>query len=967
MPEIRDSSFDFRTATNTTLVLPAVNVVAGDLMLAIISIDTGTSAVTATGWTELFRNTSTSQLVVMYKISDGTEGDVTFTYALETCVGCMISIKDVNTTNPFGSTPIWNVVAGGTTAKVTMQTVTTNVANSLLLFAHGRSTIGIPSFLEGPVSSIFAGDGGAESLAVGWGFQASTGTTPANVVSSGISVGAGPKAVIQICPPSGGATVIPTYCAADSSLYIDPINGTSAYNGNTALAITADTGFSTSLGGLTAADAAVTAVADVGINSFHSVGRLTSISASKNLAGLELVILDANRPNVTGKNVLVHVGPSTEGQLQRFSSVASGRGIWFGMRSAAASNWKIWQVYGVENGSTRHSPVIINESAGNTKSTNGTLDTTLVKAFGFWVSGSGVTTTIWDFASLWALDTCTIAGGIAAFPINIPGIVKAAATGKERKSVVLQGTNQALLLSLIQIGDGGTNPVYLDLNGTAIEFPRQYNESTSQATYNSADNICGLIYYAGASDTIKHRNSVVSSASRYKWGLHASSSTSASYDFSGLSVIGAGTITLNRAITITELTINDYSTLDVTGLTMNSCTILNMPATSDSITTTSATVFNTCSITTTSVTAGNRWASVATADLDMFTSCTFTGSSTSGHAIRLSTTGTVSITGNTFTTYGPAAFSFHTQTDVDPTGDTITKASHGYATGNPIYYQDQGGTDTIGLIDGTLYYVRADSSSLLGFFPTSADATNNTNRIALSDGAAGQTHYIYSAAAAIYNNSGGAVTINVTNGTSPSIRNSDGSSTTVNNNVTLTVAIKDTAGSAIPGVEVAIFQDNTARTVVLASTPTNASGEVSTSAAQNLGAIIIRARQNTNLASFLTSATGIDDINDYVKLTGHKFQTGDKVSYSRNGGSQNIGISDNSTWWLRAVDTNNVSLHPSVGDAIANTNKQAIAVAGSETHKLDPLRYVPASATGTIASGAFSAQITMITDDIATG
>jgi len=716
MPAIRDSSFNFNTSTGTTLVLPAVNLVANDLLIAFICIDTGTAAVTSTGWTELFRTTSTSQLVCMYKISNGTETDVTFTYTLETAVGCLISIKDVNTTNPFGATPVFNSVASATTAKITMQQITTTIPNSLVLYANGRSAVGIPSFLEGAVTSLFAGDGGAESLAVGWGFQPSAGLTPNNIVASALAAVAGVRAVIQIAPPSGGATVIPTYCASDSSIYVNPINGTSAYNGDTALAATADTGFSTSLGGLVAADATVAAVADVGINSFHSVGRITSISASKNLSGAELVLLDANRPNITGKNILVHLGPSTEGQLQRFSSVASGRGIWFGVRSGAASNFKIWQVYGVENGSARHKPVIINSSALNVKATNGTLDTTLAKAFGFWVSGSGVTTTIWDFASLWVLDTCAVSGGIAAFPMDISGITNAASTGKERKNIVQQGEKQALFLSHIQIGNGGTYPVYLNLDGTAIEFPKQYDESIAQASYNSVDNVCGLTYYAGASDVIKHINSVVSSSSRYKWGLHASSSASASYDFSGLSVIGAGTITLAIAITITELTINNYSTLDISNADLVDCTILNVPSVNDSMTSNASTSITGSTINVTGVTAGNRWCSVANPSI--FSNSTFIGSGTTGHAIRITTAGTYSLNNLIFTSFG-------------------------------------------------------------------ANATNFS---------------------AIHNDSGGLVTLNISGGTTPTIRNGAGASTVVNNSVSITIE----GNVSLLGAEVRIYDlDNT--------------------------------------------------------------------------------------------------------------------------------------------------------------
>jgi len=60
--------------------------------------------------------------------------------------------------------------------------------------------------------------------------------------------------------------------------------------------------------------------------------------------------------------------------------------------------------------------------------------------------------------------------------------------------------------------------------------------------------------------------------------------------------------------------------------------------------------------------------------------------------------------------------------------------------------------------------------------------------------------------AAIYNNSGGAVTINVTNlGDTPTVRNGTGASTTINNAVNLTVNVEDEAGSPVQSARVAIY------------------------------------------------------------------------------------------------------------------------------------------------------------------
>lgn len=659
MPAIRSVSWNATTvATGTTLTIPLPTYAQNDLLIAIIESDTTGGTWTSSGWTHVTGSPSanTSQLVVMYKIAGASETDPTFTATTaESYNGCIISIRDVNTTNPFGTTPVINFATQAAAAKFNMQQITTNVANALVLYAFANSSLGVTNFLEGPVYSLVAADGVAESLAVGWGFQPTAGLTPANVGCSTIVSGAGVKLALQIAPPSGGATVIPTYCAGDSSLYINPLNGTTAYNGDTAMAATADTNFGTSLGGKTAADGTVAAATDVGINSFHSVARLTSISGSKNMAGMELVLATANKPNVAGKNVLVHIGPSTEGQLQRMSSVASGAGVWFGMRSAA-SVYKIWQVWGVENGGGRHTPVVINSQAANPKATAGTLTDTSIAAFGFWVGGNGVTTTIWDFASLWALDTTIVAGGNATEPVDIPGIVAAAATGKERKSVVRQGAKQALVLGPIQFGNGGTNPIYMDLDATAIEFPRQANAAMAEVAYNSANNVAGLTYYAGATDTIKHHDSVVSSPSPYHWRIHASSNVAATYDFSGLQVIGAGDVQLRALNTaFAFMTFGKCGTVYANGAKIEDCEF--KPA------------------------AGVTALSSGAPNLlkrNLFTSAG------TGHGLVITTPGTYSFEGNTFTGYA---------------------ATNG-TTGNEAVYNNSGGAVTLNVTGATAPSIR---------------------------------------------------------------------------------------------------------------------------------------------------------------------------------------------------------------------------------------------------------------------
>lgn len=76
--------------------------------------------------------------------------------------------------------------------------------------------------------------------------------------------------------------------------------------------------------------------------------------------------------------------------------------------------------------------------------------------------------------------------------------------------------------------------------------------------------------------------------------------------------------------------------------------------------------------------------------------------------------------------------------------------------------------------------------------------------------------------AAGYNNSGGAVTINVTdNGDGPTIRNGSGASTTVNNAVTLTINVKGEAGNDIEGARVRIQKQSDGSLVTQGTTNTS--------------------------------------------------------------------------------------------------------------------------------------------------
>jgi hypothetical protein len=81
--------------------------------------------------------------------------------------------------------------------------------------------------------------------------------------------------------------------------------------------------------------------------------------------------------------------------------------------------------------------------------------------------------------------------------------------------------------------------------------------------------------------------------------------------------------------------------------------------------------------------------------------------------------------------------------------------------------------------------------------------------------------------ATVYNDSGGAVTINVTGGNTPTVRNGTGASTSVVSSVPVTITVQDSAGDAIEGARV-FLEEDPGGTDVISYDTTNASGQVTT-------------------------------------------------------------------------------------------------------------------------------------------
>jgi hypothetical protein len=153
-----------------------------------------------------------------------------------------------------------------------------------------------------------------------------------------------------------------------------------------------------------------------------------------------------------------------------------------------------------------------------------------------------------------------------------------------------------------------------------------------------------------------------------------------------------------------------------------------------------------------------------------------------GHAFEIICEG-FNTSNNTYIGFWEPAINgwkFDTSSGVNTTTNVITtNANHGHSTGDAVYYNKEGGSVSVGLLDGAKYYVNVKSATEFTMHATKAAATQNVNAISLiSTGA--EVHSVYNSKAVVYNNSGSDVSINVTPGsTIPSFRNEIGSSTII--------------------------------------------------------------------------------------------------------------------------------------------------------------------------------------------
>ncbi|QQG41622.1 MAG: hypothetical protein HYV90_05720 [Candidatus Woesebacteria bacterium] len=675
------------------------------------------SGITVSGWTQigtfLTANTGISTSVYYLKCASSSE---TCTVAITTADDYtikVICIRDADTTNFLDSGTVISTTNTSTASKWSSPTMSTNQNDSLVMYCHGYDG-SQPALHTDPgtmfyISSDSTGTTAQTSAAgaVAWYIQRTAGTTPGP--SWTCSVGDDrTNHVFAIRNKSGGR--IPAY--------IDDANTTAAtvmmghhfstLNNLTFAGALTIANIGPSGSGKTATLDAAAAAADYGLNPYSSALSSTpAATAATGVAGFEVTLtntIDMSSGFLVG--TIVALNPKMANYIHG-NITQGGTYIVLASGTTANTDYASYQVAARDSDPNTGKRMVFSVQPSQTTTaygTNGSFSASAVKRLMFLSNNPTATITLYT-AEWFHVTKIACAGGDSSNPVDTEGL---AAIGSSFRIPLFERSGAAGILCFVPIQIGGGDAINFQIDAGALQFPRIYSTTKKQINFHANGSSAIGISYAGKSgDVIKHTNSVVTSPSPYYWEINSAATSAATWDFSGLVIVGA-VVTLRNVMTFDGMSFVSCISITASGCTIINAAISNLPAGNDTLTTNGSTVISSSAINVTGVTAGNRWCSVANPTI--FSGCVFTGSGSSGHAIRITTAGTYNLSGNTFNSFG------------------------------------------------------ADGST----------------------------------SAAIYNDSGGSVTLNIVGGgNSPTYRNGAGASTTVNLNVTLTINITDSDGTAI--------------------------------------------------------------------------------------------------------------------------------------------------------------------------
>lgn len=629
---------------------------ANDILVAHITVDSGTITVAGSSWAALPGapanpvTQSTVSYLYYVKAAGSTETLTLTTADAYTCgIYCY---RDVDGTTPFDGVTPKHAGVGSATSTPVNESVTTGTADALVVF-HIAQDGTTPQVLSDPgVMAIYNADSTGTTAttsshqAAAWYIQRATGATPVASWSSSVSA-VYVRATFALRNASGGQ--IPAYVDDSASPatrltcghHVSTLNNIS-YSASGSFAVTAN------IAGKTLTQGTAANGADFGINPYsNAVTSSAAATAKTALVGPELV-LTSGRDLSTGLICGSFIAGTPKMGAFGLGTIDNG-GVVVRIASGA-NNWNAYQVAAknsIPNPVQRCVFAIEAGYAGSDYDTgsSGSANASAITHIQFLRNAPYFSSTVY-MSELHQVKTQIIAGGDSNNPVDTDGMDQ---VGQSFRLPIIQKVGAAGLLSFAPIQIGGDDAVNFQIDAGSLQFPRRADTIKKELQYHAADNTLGISYAGKSGDVIKHTNSLISSPTPFYWEIHSAATNAATWDFTGTSIIGAN-VTLRNVMTFDSMSFTSCPTLNFSSCTITNSVVSGIPSGNDTLTTNGSTSIDFCTINVTGVTAGNRWCSVASPVI--FENNTFTGSASTGHAIRITSPGTYSFVGNVFTNFG---------------------------------------------------------------------------------------------------------------------------------------------------------------------------------------------------------------------------------------------------------------------------------------------------------------------------
>jgi len=572
-----------------------------------------------------------------------------------------IILKDVNPVNPLNVvTQSAHAAPGGNDFSFNLPSVTTTTSSCLLLYYVGldQATTTPTSLLSHPGGFHFvdSSDNGGTTVATlmsgmfGWYYQVDTGSTPTPKLElSNTEVTT--RYVMAWRNKNGGwvPPYIDDYEPIGTKLTFGSwwVSATTRNNENfKATPLTYNNVGPNGAGIATSFDAAA-AVADAGLNPYSYALNSTPPASTTNAIGFEVgfptTTINMSEGWICGAFMCstARMANFTQGTIKLGGTyLVIGQG----------ANFRTFNIMGKDNQDGNGTGFsVFSVQANQTQSMSGYSATppTITAIDKILILNRGQNgTAAYYYCDIHLFKKIIAAGGTLKDPVDTQGLADIA---KHCRLPVIKKSGAASLLSYVPIQIGGGDPINLTIEFGNLQFPRIYNVARKEINYHGKNGSIGISYAGKSGDTIKHINSSITSPSTYYWEIHPSASSAATWDFSGLTIVGANVKT-RPVMVFDRMTFSGCATLDFSDSTITNATISGVPTQSNSLTTTTNTRIATSSIDVSGVKTGSFWCSVTTSSI--FNTCNFLGSPSSGHAINLTTTGTHSFSGLTFNGFG---------------------------------------------------------------------------------------------------------------------------------------------------------------------------------------------------------------------------------------------------------------------------------------------------------------------------